>query len=383
MKYPEKVLFVDDEPRVLSGLRRRLLGRYHTIMTSGPAEAFQALETIPNIAVIVADMRMPGMSGIELLGQVRARWPDIRRLMLTGNTDQETALAAINEGKVFHFFCKPVDADKLAEALDAAIEEYRFTTNTKAELRDLTIIAASAERARQSFLAMMNHELRTPLNHILGFSALLEQRCKQRGEHDVLEYLTYIRDSGQGLLRTLNRVMEIARLAAGEAQTQLTIFDLSEVVADEVKRFRKTAAKRDITISFEAPSKPLCVEASAQEIAQAIGELLDNAVKFNHPGGHVSVALSWTGEDLAIRIADTGIGMAEADIRRVLNAFCQQEDPLTRRFEGIGVGLTLAALTAQVYGGGIAVESRKDHGTVVVIRLHRAVAAGRQSAMIA
>jgi signal transduction histidine kinase len=383
IKYTEKVLFVDDEPRVLSGLRRRLFGRFATVMASSSAEALRVLETTADIAVVVADMRMPEMTGIELLGIVRSRWPEIRRIMLTGNTDQETALSAINEGKVFHFFCKPVDADLLAQALEAAIDEYRFSTDTKAELHHLTVIATSAERARVSFLSMMNHELRTPLNHILGFAALLEQRCRQRGEHDLLEYLAYIRESGQGLFRTVNRIMEVARLAAGHAPAHLSVFDLAEVISEQVTVQRQLAVKRDITISFEIPQSPLCVEADLQEFAQGIAELLDNAVKFNRPGGHVSVALSWTGEDLAIRIADTGIGMAEADVQRVLGAFCQEDDAATRRYEGIGVGLTLATLTAQAYGGNIAIESRKDHGTVVVMRLRRVVAAARQAAKIA
>ena len=81
-----KILFVADEPRVLSGLRRRLFGRFATVTAASPAEALRTLETTPDIAVIVADMRMLEMSGIELLGVIRSRWPEIRRIMLTGNT---------------------------------------------------------------------------------------------------------------------------------------------------------------------------------------------------------------------------------------------------------------------------------------------------------
>jgi two-component system cell cycle sensor histidine kinase PleC len=308
-----------------------------------------------------------------LLKRVRKRWPDVRRIMLTGNTDQETAIAAVNDGMVFRFFCKPADADLLAEALESAIDEYRFATDSKAELRDLRVMAASAERMRKSFLAMMNHELRTPLNHILGFSALLEQRCRQKGEVEALEYLAYIRDSGQSLLHILNRILEIVRLTAGETNTDSEVIDLAHVLQEEIRRQRPRAAQRGITMSFDAPPETLYVEASETELGQAFGELLDNAIKFNRPDGHISIAVNWTGQELAIRVADTGIGMAEDDVNRVLSAFSQRDDGLNRRFEGIGVGLTLAALTAQSYGGNLAIESRKDHGTAAVIRLKRAV----------
>ncbi len=371
-KSPEQILLVDDEPRVLSALHRRLYERFAVKMASSPAEALETLETTPDIAVIVVDMRMPGMSGVELLTRVRAKWPKIRGIMLTGNTDQQTAIAAVNQGEVFRFFNKPVDAEILAEALEAAIEEYRFTTDSQAQIQRLKLQAASGEQTRKSFLAMMNHELRTPLNHILGFSALLEQRCKQRGEHESLEYISYIRESGQALLRVLNRIMEVVRLSAGDIETHETTFDLGRVLQHEVAHYRPIAAERNITIGFSVPPAPLLVRAGEEELAQALAELLDNAVKFNRPGGHLAVAVTWSGEDMAIRIADTGIGISEADIGRMRTAFSQEEDGLDRRFEGVGIGLTLAALTIQAYGGALSLESRKNQGTVAIMRLKRA-----------
>jgi signal transduction histidine kinase len=382
-KPPEKILLVDDEPRVLSGLHRRLCGRFALEMATGPAEALETLETTPDIAVIVVDMRMPGMSGVELLARVRAKWPQIRGIMLTGNTDQQTAVAAVNEGEVFRFFNKPVDAEILAEALEAAIEEYRFTADSQAQIQRLRIQAASGEQTRKSFLAMMNHELRTPLNHILGFSALLEQRCRQRGEHESLEYISYIRESGQALLRVLNRIMEVVRLTAGDIETHDTIFDLGRVLQDEVAHYRTIAAARNVTISFAIPRAPLPVRAGEEELAQAFAELLDNAVKFNRPGGHIAIAVTGSDEDLTIRIADTGIGISEADIGRMRTAFSQEEDGLNRRFEGVGIGLTLAALTIQAYGGALSLDSRKNQGTVAIIRLKRAAAEEQQAARIA
>jgi signal transduction histidine kinase len=371
-RHPEKILLVDDEPRVLAALRRRLSGRFALKTATSPAEALETLETAPDIAAIVVDMRMPGMSGVELLARIRAKWPQVRGIMLTGNTDQQTAVAAVNQGEVFRFFNKPVDAEILAEALEAAIQEYRFTTDSQAQIQQLKIQAASGEQTRKSFLAMMNHELRTPLNHILGFSALLEQRCKQRGEHESLEYISYIRESGQALLRVLNRIMEVVRLTAGDAEAHETIFDLGRVLQHEVAHYRPIAAERNITIGFPVPHAPLLVRGGEEELAQAFAELLDNAVKFNRPGGHVAIAVTGSGEDMAIRIADTGIGISEADIGRMRTAFSQEEDGLNRRFEGVGIGLTLAALTIQAHGGALSLESRKDQGTVAVMRLKRA-----------
>jgi signal transduction histidine kinase len=372
-KHRERILIVHSEPAALSGLKERLADRFAILAASSAAEALELLERQPHIAVVIADLEQGKTGGIEFLAEARRRWPDIRRIILTGSADLETAISAVNEGKVFRFLTKPIDAAQLAAALADGVAEYRFATSSRLELHELKVLAASAERARKSFLSMMNHELRTPLNHILGFSALLEQRCRQRGETESLEYLAYIRQSGHALLHHINRIMELARLTAGEAPAQNTSFDLVAMIKEEIRHRRPEAAKRQITMSFAAPPRPYVLEASQHEVAQAIAELLDNAIKFNRPGGHVSIALSWVDEDVAIRIADTGIGMTETEVARVREAFCQKEEGLNRRYEGIGLGLTLAALTAQMNGGSLAIESRKNRGTTVVMRLKQAL----------
>ena len=369
----ERILIVDSERGVLTGLAGRLADRFAIMAVSSASEALALLERQPDIAVVIADLQLGRPSSIDLLAEARSRWPDVRRIILTGNADLETAIAAVNDGNVFRFLTKPIDTAQLVAALADGIAEYRFVTSARLELHELKVLAASAERARQSFLSMMNHELRTPLNHILGFSALLEQRYKQRGEVESLEYLTYIRQSGHALLHHINRIMELARLTAGEPPAKSASFDLAAMIEEEIRHRRPSAAKRQITMSFAAPPGPYTLQASQQEIAQAIAELLDNAIKFNRPGGHVSIALSRTDEDVAIRIADTGIGMTETEVARVREAFCQKEEGLARRYEGIGLGLTLAALTAQMNGGSLAIESRKNRGTTAVMRLKQSV----------
>ena len=114
----------------------------------------------------------------------------------------------------------------------------------------------------------------------------------------------------------LHTFLEIVRLTAGEAGTDAGLLDLAHVLQEEVRRHRPLATQRGLTMSFDAPAETLYVQASEQELGQAVAELLDNAIKFNRPGGHVSVAVNRTGGELAIRVADTGIGIAEAEVSR-------------------------------------------------------------------
>ena len=123
---PKKVLLVDDEERLLSALRRRLSGDFDILTAVSGGKALELIAAEPSIAVVVADMQMPEMNGIELLKLIRERAPAIRRLMLTGNADQETAVAAINEGKVMRFLRKPCEIEDLKTALNQALADYEF-----------------------------------------------------------------------------------------------------------------------------------------------------------------------------------------------------------------------------------------------------------------
>jgi FixJ family two-component response regulator len=126
----EKILLVDDEPNVLDGYRRTL-GREFTLETAvGGQEALALMEKTP-YAVVVSDMRMPGMDGVQLLSRVKIQSPDTIRVMLTGHADMETAINAINEGSIFRFLNKPATKEMMAKTFTAALVQYRLVTAEK------------------------------------------------------------------------------------------------------------------------------------------------------------------------------------------------------------------------------------------------------------
>ncbi|PYQ38306.1 MAG: two-component system response regulator [Acidobacteria bacterium] len=136
----EKILLVDDEPNVLDGYRRTL-GREFTLETAvGGQEALALMEKAP-YAVVVSDMRMPGMDGVQLLSRVKTQSPDTIRVMLTGHADMETAINAINEGSIFRFLNKPVTKDMMAKTLTSALVQYRLVTAEK-QLLEQTLSGA-------------------------------------------------------------------------------------------------------------------------------------------------------------------------------------------------------------------------------------------------
>lgn len=132
------ILFVDDDPNILSAYTRTLRRRFRMTTASGGEEALQIVQTQGPFAVVVSDMRMPGMDGIELLTHVRNFHPDTVRIMLTGNADMGTAIEAVNQGNIFRFLTKPCESEDLATTLDAALKQYQLVTSER-ELLEKTL----------------------------------------------------------------------------------------------------------------------------------------------------------------------------------------------------------------------------------------------------
>ncbi|MFW5731545.1 MAG: response regulator [Desulfonatronovibrionaceae bacterium] len=133
-----KVLFVDDDQNILQGFKRILRKQFQVDTASGPVEGMRAINEKGPYAVVVADLRMPEMSGIELLSRVRSLFPDTVRIMLTGQGDLDSAVKAINAGNVFRFLTKPCYPANLEKALKDGIEQYRLITAEK-EIMEKTV----------------------------------------------------------------------------------------------------------------------------------------------------------------------------------------------------------------------------------------------------
>ncbi len=131
----KRVLFIDDDENILANFRRNLTGRFDVTTTTSPMDGLARLQIEEPYAVVVADQRMPGMDGVELLAKVAGCCPDTVRIMLTGFADIETAILAVNEGSVFRFLTKPCEIKTLIHVLEAAIEQHRLVTTEKTFLR--------------------------------------------------------------------------------------------------------------------------------------------------------------------------------------------------------------------------------------------------------
>jgi CheY-like chemotaxis protein len=147
------VLCVDDEPRVLDGLRLTLRRRFEVSTATSGAEGLAVLKQMAGAAVVIADMRMRGMDGVAFLAKVKEQWPDSTRLLLTGETGRDVAVAAVNEGQIFRFLTKPCEPEKLIAAVEAAARQHQLVTAEKILLKQTVL---GSIRALVDVLAIVN-----------------------------------------------------------------------------------------------------------------------------------------------------------------------------------------------------------------------------------
>ena len=238
-------------------------------------------------------------------------------------------------------------------------------------LRQAKEEAEAASRAKSGFLAAMSHELRTPLNAVIGFAEIMHQQALgPLGAAEYNDYAGHILSSGQHLLALINDVLDYARIEAGSLALNIRPVDLQQLLGASLAVIARTATAAGVELAIDLTGQKLVIHADSQRLRQVMLNLVGNAVKFTPRGGRVSVSLRPDMRGGAIiAVADSGVGIAEADLAHVFEPFWQADSGLDRLKEGTGIGLPLARQLIALHGGRLEIESRLGEGTRVTVLL--------------
>lgn len=238
------------------------------------------------------------------------------------------------------------------------------------ELRLSMEAAEAASRAKTQFLATMSHELRTPLNAVIGFSQLLLSGIAGEMPDSASGYVALIAKSGEHLIEIIDEVLDLARIETGELSLKRRRVDVALLLATIVEEAREQAENSGIGLTLEHVEAIPEMHADPIRLKQIVAELVANGIKFTPNGGvRVSAILDEDAGQISILVSDTGIGMRREDIATALAPFAQVDAGLDRRFEGCGLGLSLAARLTALHGGELTIDSVPDVGTRVQVRL--------------
>ena len=230
--------------------------------------------------------------------------------------------------------------------------------------------AEAASRAKTEFLANMSHELRTPLNAIIGFSEIIQtEMLGPLGNDRYKSYAQDIRASGHHLLEVIGDILDISKVEAGEFELNAEATDLGEIIELCLRLVRERAQAAGITLDVEIdPALPQLL-LDRRLIKQSLLNLLSNAIKFSPDPGPVTVRAARVSDgSVLLVVTDAGMGIAEADIPRILQPFSQVVSAFSRSHEGTGLGLALTKSFIEAHDGSLELRSKVGEGTVVSLR---------------
>jgi signal transduction histidine kinase len=226
--------------------------------------------------------------------------------------------------------------------------------------------AETANQAKSTFLAIMSHELRTPLNAIIGFADVI--RTEALGPIDnarYREYISDIRDSGAHLLELINKILDLSKIEAGKFELAPQRLSTEPAIRSVLRLFREQATSAGVRLELTVHASACSIRADERALKQMLINLISNALKFAPRGSTIEVAATAAEDGTEISVSDRGIGIAPEDIDTAVAPFSQLGDPMTRRHEGTGLGLSLVKALIELHGGWLRIDSAPGRGTRV------------------
>ncbi len=366
-----KILVIDDEPGIRSGVSRIL--SKHSVIYPFMDEAynFECLEAATgeegieildreNPDIVLLDNKLPGMSGIQVLGYIRQKNYDIMVAMITSYASLEIAVKATDDG-AFDFIPKPFTPQELKSSVDNLTKQLflkRITRKMKNE----------GKKIRYQFVSILSHELKSPLNAIEGYLNIMKDR--QAGEN-IGAYDQMIErslDRVQGMRNLIMDLLDFTKIRLERKAEKITRLNLKKIAKDAISAIKPYAIQKNVIFTLDAP-EDIFIEADPNDMEIIFNNLLSNAVKYNRDDGKAEVILGKEAGNYIIRVRDTGIGMDKEDVASLFKEFVRIKNEKTKNISGSGLGLSIVRKITELYHGNISVESIPDVGSTFTVQL--------------
>lgn len=361
MECNDTILIIDDEEHIRDSCQQILTKvGYRTELAENGDIGLQKLSDIkPDLAII--DLRMPGISGMDLLDKIRDIDPELISVVITGYATIESAVEAMKRG-AYDYLPKPFTPDELRIIARRGLEKRKLSLESATLRRE-------KEKLKEYFITLVSHELRSPLvavqqyfyNILGGFVG--EVTIKQE------EILKRCQERIKGLLKLIEDWLNMSRIDNGEIVDKREPLALTPILIKVIDFLRTLAERYKITVNIQSSSDLPLVLGERETLEVVFTNLISNSIKYNMEGGNVRIGLREDGNYMAIEITDTGLGIPENELPFIFDEFYRIRNKETRNIMGSGLGLPIAKKIVEAHSGWIQATSEQGKGSVFTVFL--------------
>lgn len=374
-----RILVVDDEPENLYVLEALLDDDWDVLTAESGADALALLETAGEVDLVISDQRMPGMTGVELLSIIAERSPETMRIVLTGYTDAEPMVRAINEGAIYRFLLKPWNPDEMRAAVIEALEvrgtrgalqavvrarqsrneELRTTLNQLRRTED-QIVAAERLSTLGRLTAGIAHDIRNQAHVML---LLVDTVKLESSDPEVHEAAAHARSSLRALV---DLVQDVNSFAGTHSRTLHRVpVQTRSFLTEAANLFAMEAGGRGRSVTVEVDAGAATMDVSPQSMRQAIVSLMRNGAAASAPDAALTLrARCVDGDQVSLEVVDSGCGMTPHEAERAIEPFYSGFDP-----PGLGLGLEIVRLVTDAHDGQLSLSSEPGRGTTASVTM--------------
>lgn len=354
------VLIIDDEEVVRDSCSHALAKvGYDVDMAEDGSVGIQKIErSRPDLVLL--DLKMPGMSGMDVLTKIPEIDRNIVTVVITGYATVSSAVEAMKRG-AYDFLPKPFTPEELRIIIGRGLEKRKLVLQTES-------LQQEKERMKRNFISMVSHELRSPFAAVLQYLEVILGGAAGEVSADQRHILERMKVRIEGLLTLTRDWLNLAQIEKGNLIQEFQSLDLAHIISETVELMRPEAAARNVTIESKVPGSIPAIRGDEETLMRVFSNLIANAIKYNVPGGRVTISGRADDSRVEVLVSDTGIGIPDGDLPFIFDEFYRVKRNAT---EGTGLGLSIAKKIVEAHSGTISVSSEVDKGSTFAVSLPR------------
>jgi len=353
------VLYIDDEPKNLSSFKSVFRRHYEIYLANSAEEGLEIMENIP-IQLVITDQRMPKVTGVEFLEKINGMFPDVTRILLTGYSDLDAIVAAINKGKIFKYIAKPWKAEELKETIDHALEIAELKRQNKILIDSLQ----KTNHELDQFVYRSAHDIRGPIANLLGLINLAKM------EDDIHLIKNYVSLQEQTVKRLDSFIHDIVNYSGNLRRVVNKESIDFKAVVDEVLEDYMYSPKSEHVLKETSVKQTGEFVSDKERLIILLSNLLSNSIRYSvtsrsHPA-FARIEIESDDMKATLKVIDNGEGIDEQYLEKIFEMFFRAS-PNAR--DGSGLGLFICKEVVEKLGGEISVTSNKDIGSIFTVEI--------------